>query len=169
VRVCLDDALVYFSANPLAADAHIASVSHYTVTHVVPHLIKLFLNPDEAPNRGPTLKLFASFIAALRDSNVKFRDVDASWLVPYKDEVLGIFTTGIKTSSSSGQAIEGLHALVTTPKLLDDEEVGFVVSNVNDVLSGDRDDLANVRYGLSNLQSTHCSCRIYTGATHWTS
>ncbi|KAI0035332.1 ARM repeat-containing protein [Vararia minispora EC-137] len=120
------------------------SVSHHTVSHVIPHLIKLFLNPDEVPNRGASLNLLASFIAALRDSAIKFPDVNASSLVPYKDEVLGVFTTGLQTPSSAGPAISGLHALVTMAGLLDEDEIGFVVSNVNGVLSNDREDSVGV-------------------------
>lgn len=123
----------------------IASVCQYTVSQVVPHHVKLFLNPDEAPSRGPTLKLLASFIVALRDSVLVSDEDQASLLTPYKDEVLGIFITGVKTPSSSSSAIEGLRALVTTPKLLDDDEVGFVVNNVNDVITSGKEDVAGVK------------------------
>ncbi|TFY54747.1 hypothetical protein EVG20_g9585, partial [Dentipellis fragilis] len=44
------------------------SVSKYTLAQAVPHLIKLFLNPDERANRGPVLALLAALIAAARDS-----------------------------------------------------------------------------------------------------
>ena len=112
---------------------------------MVPHHVKLFLNPDEAPNRGPTLKLLASFIVALQDSVLKSDEDQGSLLAPYKDEVLGIFITGVKTASSSLSAIEGLRALVTTPKLLDDDEIGFVVNNVNDIIASGKEDVAGVK------------------------
>ncbi|KZV63176.1 ARM repeat-containing protein [Peniophora sp. CONT] len=130
------------------------SVCQYTVAQVVPHHVKMFLNPDEAPNRGPTLKLLASFIVALRDSVLKSDEDQASLLTPYKDEVLGIFITGVKTPSSSSSAIEGLRALVTTPKLLDDDEVGFIVNNVNDVITSGKEDVAGVNDDALDLLKT---------------
>ncbi|KAI0047844.1 ARM repeat-containing protein [Auriscalpium vulgare] len=127
------------------------SISRYTLSHAIPHLIKLFLNPDELPNRGAVLTLLFSLIAAARDSTLKAASStssaspeEAPFLLPYKDEVLGALITGLKTPSSTLAAIEGLSALVTTPGLLEDEEVGFVVQNVNDVISGPREDASGV-------------------------
>ena len=49
--------------------------------------------------------------------------------------------------SSLLPAIEGLSGLVTTPNLLDDDEIGFVVQKVNDVISGQQEDL-DTRYAF---------------------
>ncbi|KAI0251711.1 ARM repeat-containing protein [Lactifluus subvellereus] len=118
-----------------------SSVSHYTLSHAVPHLTRLFVDPDELPNRGPVLSLLSSLIAAARDSTVKAANAEEIFLLPFKDEVLGILITGLKAQSSLRPAIEALSGLVTTPRLLDDQEIGFVVQKVTEVISGQQDDL----------------------------
>lgn len=120
----------------------LASVAQYTISQAVPHLVKLFLKPDELPNRPPISVLLAELVVAARDSisnsepDLK-RDIP---LIPFKDEVLGVFTVGLKTASSCQPALAGLNAMVTTPELLTDEELGFIVHNANDILQADLDD-----------------------------
>ncbi|KAI0310724.1 ARM repeat-containing protein [Amylostereum chailletii] len=141
------------------------SVSRYTISHVVPHLVKLFLNPDELPNRGPTLKLLSSLIAAIRDSTLKARispEAGHTSLAPYKDEVLGVLVTGLKVPSSVQPALEGLKAMVTTPGLFEDEELGFVVHNVNDIITGEREDAMGSSDAALDLLTTISS----TAPTH---
>lgn len=111
----------------------------------MPHLTKLFVDPDELPNRGPVLSLLSSLIVAARDSTVKAADPEEIFLLPFKDEVLGILVTGLKAQSSLRPAIEGLNGLVTTPGLLDNQEIGFVVQKVNDVISDQQEDLLSAR------------------------
>ncbi|KAI0282989.1 ARM repeat-containing protein [Russula brevipes] len=127
------------------------SVSRYTLSHALPHLTGLFVDPDELPNRGPVISLLSSLIAAARDSTVKAASVEEIPLFPFKDEVLGVLVTGLKTQSSLPPAIEGLNGLVTTPGLLDDEEMGFVVQNVNDVISSQQGDLLGARDAALDL------------------
>jgi DNA repair/transcription protein MET18/MMS19 len=88
---------------------------------------------------------------ASRDSTVKADNAEDIFLLPYKDEVLGVLITGLKTQSSLRSAIEGLNGMVTTPALLDDEEIGFVVQKVNDVVSGQQEDLLGTRCSFSLL------------------
>ena len=59
---------------------------------------------------------------------------------PYKDEVLGILTVGLKAPASAYPAIDALKSMVRTPSLLTDEELGFVVHNVDEVLQADEDE-----------------------------
>lgn len=118
----------------------------------MPHLTKLFVDPDELPNRGPVLSLLSSLIAAARDSTVKAANTEEEpFLLPFKDEVLGISITGLKAQSSLRPAIEGLNGLVTTPDLLDDQEIGFVVQKLNDVISSQEEDLLGARCSVSPL------------------
>src|SRR6266404_3274808 len=124
----------------------IASVSRYTLSHAVPHLTKLSVDPDELPNRGAVLSLLASLIVASRDSALKVTDTEEIFLVPFKDEVLGVLILGLKGTSSLHSAIEGLSGLITTHDLLEDEEIGFIVQKVNDVISGQQEDLLDGRY-----------------------
>ncbi|KAI0056039.1 ARM repeat-containing protein [Artomyces pyxidatus] len=134
------------------------SVSRFTLSHAVPHLVKLFLDPDELPNRAPVLVLLQSLIAASRDATIKVADASSLSpslaLSPYKDEVLGVLITGLKAPSSTQPAIEGLSAMVTTPGLLEDDEVGFVVQNVNEIISGLREDLSGSSDAALDLLTT---------------
>ncbi|KAI0940934.1 hypothetical protein AcV7_003173 [Taiwanofungus camphoratus] len=123
------------------------SVARFTLSRVVPHLVKLFLDPDEAPNRAPVLSLLSDSVAAARDSmstdaEIRLAGSDIP-LSPFKDEVLGVFTTGLKTPSSAQSALNGLKGMVTTRGLLTDEELGFVVHNVNGLLQTEENDDAS--------------------------
>ncbi|KAH9161567.1 ARM repeat-containing protein [Lactarius sanguifluus] len=133
------------------------SVSRYTLSHVVPHLTKLSVDPDELPNRGAVLSLLASLIAASRDSALKVINSKEIFLLPFKDEVLGVLVLGLKGKSSLCPAIEGLSGLVTTPDLLDDDEIGFVVQKVNDVISDQQEDLGASAAALDLLKTISCN------------
>ncbi|KAI0372603.1 ARM repeat-containing protein [Pilatotrama ljubarskyi] len=117
------------------------AVARFTLARAIPHLVKLFLDPDELPNRAPTLRLLSDLIEAARKSTADDPEVlpeegDVP-LSPYKDEVLGVLTVGLKTPSSALPAIDGLKSMVRTAGLLTDEELGFVVHNVNELLQRD--------------------------------
>ncbi|KAH8075854.1 ARM repeat-containing protein [Cristinia sonorae] len=131
------------------------SVSKYTLSQAVPHFIRLFLNPDEASNRGPTLRLLADVIVAARDSSLLDPEVLPTQgevaLSPFKDEVLGVFTVGLKTPTTRKHALDGLKGLVTTRGLLSDEELGFIVHNVNEVLTEDGNEDEDVREAILDL------------------
>ncbi|KAI0629374.1 ARM repeat-containing protein [Trametes polyzona] len=120
------------------------SVARFTLARAVPHLVKLFLNPDELPNRAPTLRLLADLIEAARMSTADDPEVLPEEgnvpLSPYKDEVLGVLTVGLKTPASALPAIDGLKSMARTVGLLTDEELGFVVHNVNEILQKDEDE-----------------------------
>lgn len=118
----------------------LASVARYTISQAVPHLAQLFHNPDEASTRTPTLFLLSELIIAARDSATKSpsKKIEPP-LLPYKDEVLGVLTTGLKSSGSRLAALPGLSAMVSTPHLLSDEELGFIVHHVNEILEGDEE------------------------------
>ena len=62
---------------------------------------------------------------------------------------MGVLITGLKAQSSLRPAIEGLDGMVTTPALLEDEEIGFVVQKVNDVISSQHEDFLGTRCSFS--------------------
>jgi DNA repair/transcription protein MET18/MMS19 len=64
-----------------------------------------------------------------------------SLLMPYKDEVLGVFIVGLISSSTQNTALSGLNAMVATQDLLSNEELGFIVHKVDQVLEGGQDDI----------------------------
>ncbi|KAJ8481644.1 hypothetical protein ONZ51_g5860 [Trametes cubensis] len=91
------------------------SVARFTLARAVPHLVKLFLDPDELPNRPPTLRLLADLIEAARESTAQdpevLPDEGSVPLSPYKDEVLGVLTVGLKAPASALPAIDGLKSM----------------------------------------------------------
>lgn len=107
----------------------------------MPHLVRLFLSPDEASTRTPILLLLSELIASARDSTTKSSsDVDSP-LLPYKDEVLGVFSVGLKLATTRNAALSGLKVLASTKQLLSDEELGFTVHNVDEIIEGDSEEL----------------------------
>ena len=67
-------------------------------------------------------------------------------LMPYKDEVLGVFSVGLKASSSRLPTLSGLKGMITTKNLLSDEELGFIVHNVDEIIESGTDSLEESRY-----------------------
>ncbi|KAL1745859.1 Dos2-interacting transcription regulator of RNA-Pol-II-domain-containing protein [Schizophyllum fasciatum] len=110
------------------------SVSRFTLSQAAPHLIKLFNTPDELSTRPAILQLLSEVIQASRDSSLKGRDGAEVPLAPYKDEVLGAMTVGLKSSSSRPSALSGLTGVVTTPGLVTDDEIGFIVHNLSELV-----------------------------------
>ena len=102
------------------------------------------MNPDEISNRSATLFLLSEFTEAARDFKDRNPTVN-SLLMPYKDEVLGVFSVGLNTSSTRNAALSGLNAMVATQRLLSNEELGFIVHNVDEVLEGEQDDVDDAK------------------------
>jgi DNA repair/transcription protein MET18/MMS19 len=135
-------------------------VSRFTLNQAGPHLVKLFLDPDEVQNRAPILRLLADLIDAARQSDSK-GDGSAA-LAPYKDEVLGVLTVGLKNPASSIHALDGLKGMVLTSNLLSDDEQGFVVHNVNELFEGNVSELSeDVRYALFGINHAAYSHKLY--------
>lgn len=115
-----------------------ASVSRYAVSKALPHLIGLFQNPDEIPNRDSVVSHLADLSEALRKSPLVVSGEGNLALL--KDETLGVFVVGLKAFSSRRSALRGLKSMVETNGLITDEELGFIVHNVNDVILDEEDD-----------------------------
>ncbi|KJA28181.1 hypothetical protein HYPSUDRAFT_130307 [Hypholoma sublateritium FD-334 SS-4] len=115
------------------------SVARYTISQAVPHLCRLFHNPDEISSRPATLVLLADLISAARDSmlpeKVQAAEADLP-LAPYKDEVLGVFSVGLTSAITRSMALAGLKAIASTRGLLSDDELGFIVHNVDQIIEG---------------------------------
>ncbi|GBE89610.1 MMS19 nucleotide excision repair [Sparassis crispa] len=134
------------------------SVARFTLSRAAPHLVRLFLNPDEVANRAPVLRLLSDLIKAARDSMSRDPEVlpteGDTPLSPFKDEIIGVLTVGLKTASSSQPALGGLKEMVLTPGLLTDEELGFVVHNVNELLQKEGEEGDEISEPALDLLST---------------
>ena len=77
-------------------------------------------------------------------------------LMPYKDQVLSAFTVGLQATSSYPPALNGLRYMVTTSGLLSDEELGFIVHNVNELFrKGSDGEDARSNFSTSSRASTN--------------
>ena len=105
------------------------------------------MDPDEASTRPATLLLLSEFTEAARDykDKNKMSPTVTSLLMPYKDEVLGVFSVGLNAPSTQNAALSGLNAMVATQGLLSNEELGFIVHNVDQVLEGEQDDIDDAK------------------------
>ena len=116
----------------------VASVSRYVVARATPHLIGLFQNPDEIANRDSVVSHLADLSEALRKSPLEVSGEGN--LAPLKDETLSVFVVGLKPFPSRKSALQGLKSMVETHGLITDEELGFIIHSVNDVILDEEDD-----------------------------
>lgn len=61
-------------------------------------------------------------------------------LAPLKDETLSVFVVGLKPFPSRTSTLRGLRSMVETHGLITEEELGFIVHSVNDVILDEEDD-----------------------------
>jgi DNA repair/transcription protein MET18/MMS19 len=112
----------------------------------------LFRDPAEISNRPATIAALEAIIHALCDVFAAREGSDATRsyeeerpLDPFKDDVLGVFTVGLKADSSASSALTGLDALVKLPGLLNHDELGYVVHSINEVLTESPESSNDVR------------------------
>ena len=115
-------------------------VARVVIRATVTHLMSLFLDPDEASTRPAVLTALAALCTTVR----KLYDTPAAdstrdhkterLLEDFKDQLLGAFTVELTNAQSCAAAIDGLRQLVLIPELLSNEELGFVVHNLNELL-----------------------------------
>ena len=127
-------------------DVLAASVTRFTISQAVPHLVKLFMSPDEALTRPATMLLLSDLIIAARDpSGQDLGSEHSPALTPYKDDVFTITMVALGNISSRQPALASLDGLVTTKGLLSDDELGTIVNNINDLLQAERDENGDTR------------------------
>ncbi|KAM6497040.1 ARM repeat-containing protein [Amanita muscaria] len=113
------------------------SITRFTISQAVPHLVRLFMKPEEALTRPSIMSLLSDLIIAARDSSVQDSEVQQLALAPQKDYVFAAAMMALGNTSSRDAALSVLRGLVTTKKLLSDEDIGIVVNNLNDLLQAD--------------------------------
>ena len=127
-------------------DVLAASVTRFTISQAVPHLVKLFMSPDEVLTRPATMQLLSDLIIAARDpSGQDLQSEHSPALTPYKDDVFTITIVALGNLSSRQAALASLDGLVTTRGLLSDDELGIIVNNINDLLQAETDESYDTR------------------------
>jgi hypothetical protein len=119
-----------------------ASVRQCILSQTVPHLVNLFVNPDEIESRSRILLLLSDVISATSSEFQAAQDsVDhASLLAPFKDDLLNLVIAGLQTPSTRCQGVTTLRRMLATQNFLTPEELSFGIHCVNEILLEDQDD-----------------------------
>ncbi|KAG8999782.1 hypothetical protein FRB90_011960 [Tulasnella sp. 427] len=134
-----------------------AGIRSLVVGQSIPHLIKLYLDPAEASQRSHIVLQLSNLLLTLQE--VYSGDIaSASYvqehvLEAHKDELLGVISSSVKVADTRMAALSGTSHLVQIQGLLTEEELGYLVQHINELLepSSDLQDLKNV---LLNLLTT---------------
>ena len=127
------------------------SLSGFAVSQAAELLIKNFHDPDEVSNRASIVTLLTELIDASRGAthDASVSAVSSSPLAASKDALLGLLIVSMKAPATRLPALHGLNALVRTPKLVADDEIGYIVLEISELLSGVPDEVEDVTYGIS--------------------
>ncbi|KZV93127.1 hypothetical protein EXIGLDRAFT_768350 [Exidia glandulosa HHB12029] len=129
------------------------AVGRAVLSASITHLMTSFFSSDQATARPAILTALASLCTTVQKlyEQPSSRTYSSEMLLEaYKDQLLGAFTIELKNPPSTGAALSGLHQLVTIDGLFSDEEVGFVVHNLNDLLQFEEMD-SETRTAMLNL------------------
>ena len=127
-------------------------LSSFAVSQAAELLIRNFHDPDEVSNRASVITLLTELIDAPRGdaTHASTPHVSApspSPLTASKDALLGLLIVSLKASATRLPALHGLTALVRTPTLIADDELGYIVLEVSELLSKEPDEVEDVTYG----------------------
>ena len=101
---------------------------------IVPHFLTLYRDPQEAPLRPHILTGLNTVLESVLTSLTSSTQDTESPLVPYKDDILATFLSGLNQPVTLQTSVDGLQNLVQIKKLLSIEELNFVVHNVSEHL-----------------------------------
>ena len=102
--------------------------------------MKLFRDPGEAIHRPRILTLLCVIVTEIKKKLQVIVDQGLqTLLLSFKDDILGTFITGIKNTESSEAALEGVKVLTQMEGVLKDDEIVYIVSQVNELLQADLD------------------------------
>jgi DNA repair/transcription protein MET18/MMS19 len=129
-------------------------LSSFAASQAAELLIKNFHDPDEVSNRASIVTLLTELIDASRGdaTHVSIPQVSVSPSSPLtasKDALLGLLIVSLKAPATRLPALHGLNALVRTPKSLADDELGYIVLEVSELLSQEPDEVEDVTYEIS--------------------
>lgn len=128
----------------------VGPLGSFAVSQAAELLIRNFHDPDEVSNRASVVMLLTELIDASRgDATRSVPQVSSSPLAASKDALLGLLIVSIKAPATRLPALHGLNTLVRTPKLVVDDELGYIVLEVSELLSEEPDEVEDVTYGVS--------------------
>ncbi|KAG0699928.1 RNAPII transcription regulator C-terminal-domain-containing protein, partial [Suillus ampliporus] len=121
-------------------------LSSFAVSQAAELLVRNFHDPDEVSNRASVVVLLTELIDASRGdaahaSTPQSSNPSSSPLTPSKDALLGLLIVSLKAPATCLPALHGLTALVRTPKLVADDELGYIVLEVSELLNKEPDEV----------------------------
>ncbi|KAG1764825.1 ARM repeat-containing protein [Suillus occidentalis] len=124
-------------------------LSSFAASQAAELLIKNFHDPDEVANRASVVMLLTELIEACRGdathaSISQSSQSSISPLTASKDALLGLLIVSLKAPATCLPALHGLAALVRTPKLVADDELGYIVLEVGELLRKEPDEVEDV-------------------------
>ncbi|KAG9009002.1 hypothetical protein FRB94_012639 [Tulasnella sp. JGI-2019a] len=128
------------------------TVRLFALKNAVSHLLRLSVQPDEAANRRQILQHLTGLVTATEvhfsTSGVSYADEKS--LEEFKDQLLGAFSSGLKSSETRVPALNGLQHMVQIPYLLSTDEVQYIVHQIDELL-GPSPDLEDTRGSALNV------------------
>lgn len=130
-------------------------------------LLTLYKDPDEISLRAPVITSISILLAAVAPVTVASTSAfvppplshlnGESPLEPFRDDLVGIFTSSSRSAFSRPPAMEGLVDLVKIEGFLTPDEVGYCVSALNDILNAAEsdDEYATALDGLVTISKLH--------------
>ncbi|KAG1887770.1 Dos2-interacting transcription regulator of RNA-Pol-II-domain-containing protein [Suillus subluteus] len=133
-------------------------LSSFAVSQAAELLIRNFHDPDEVSNRASVVMLLTDLIEACRgdathSSIFQSSHSTSSPLTTSKDALLGLLIVSLKAPATCLPALHGLTALVRTPKLAADDELGYIVLEVSELLRKEPDEVEDVTTDTLTLLS----------------
>ncbi|KAG2068710.1 hypothetical protein BDR04DRAFT_1206804 [Suillus decipiens] len=124
-------------------------LSSFAASQTAELLIRTFHDPDEVSNRASVVMLLTDLIEACRGdaTHASISQSSHSILSPLtasKDSLLGLLIVSLKAPATCLPALHGLTALVRTPKLVADDELGYIVLEVSELLCKEPDEVEDV-------------------------
>lgn len=123
-----------------------ASASTFVLSQVVPHLVKMFLDPVEIPSRGPILLLLSEIILATYDNTPNTVPPDQSRLLEFKDDLITIIRAGMQAPASMVAALTTLKNMVSIEHFWSPDELAILIHDVNHLLSPEFEGPPDARY-----------------------
>ncbi|KAH8111038.1 ARM repeat-containing protein [Phellopilus nigrolimitatus] len=111
-------------------------ITRFALSQAIPRLMKLFRDPGELVHRPQILTLLCVVVGAV-DTNQTILVDDyglQAQLLSFKDDILGAFISGTKAPTSLEAGLEGLRKLSQMQDVLTEEELVYVVHNINEIL-----------------------------------
>lgn len=124
-------------------------LSSFAASQAAELLIKNFHDPDEVANRASVVMLLTELIEACRSdathaSISQSSQSSVSPLAASKDALLGLLIVSLKAPATCLPALHGLTVLVRTPNLVADDELGYIVLEVGELLRKEPDEVEDV-------------------------